>query len=124
MDQQAVSPLSGVGAERGEVVELDRGVWRRAWESLRHDKMAIFGGFVVLAFVLLAIFAPFLAPHDPTQQFSDGLSAQGAPLPPGGTAGESHGSFQRGGGREFRAPTVRRRRRGARPWRTARGRPG
>lgn len=84
MDQQIVTPLSGVAAAQGEVVELDRGAWRRAWNSLRRDKMALFGGFVVLAFVILAIFAPLLAPHDPTVQFTDGLSMQGAPLPPGG----------------------------------------
>ena len=84
MDQQVITALGSIGAEHGEVVELDRGVWSRVWESLRRDKMAIFGGFVVLAFVLIAIFAPFLAPHDPTQQFADGISLQGAPLPPGG----------------------------------------
>ncbi len=77
MGQQAVTTP-------GESVEPDSGVWVRAWESLRRDKMAIAGGFVVLAFVLVAIFAPFLTPHDPTQQFADGISAQGAPLPPGG----------------------------------------
>ena len=48
-------------------------------DSLRRDKTALFGGFVVLAFVLLAIFAPFLAPHDPTQQFTNGLSAARRP---------------------------------------------
>lgn len=84
MDQQVVSQLGSLGAGHGEVVELDQGVWRRLWASLRRDKVAILGGFVVLAFVLVAIFAPFLAPHDPTQQFSDGISLQGAPLPPGG----------------------------------------
>ncbi len=84
MDQQIVTPLSGVGAGQGEVVELDRGAWRRAWESLRRDKMALFGAFVVLAFVLLAVFAPLLAPHDYATQFTDGLSDAGAPLPPNG----------------------------------------
>jgi peptide/nickel transport system permease protein len=83
LSQQVVTPFSEVGAGYEEVVELERSVWRRAWDSLRRDKMAIFGGFVVLAFVLVALFAPFIVPHDPTTQFADGLSPQGAPLPPG-----------------------------------------
>jgi peptide/nickel transport system permease protein len=84
LSQQVATPLSGAGAGYDEVVELDRGVWRRIGASLLRDKMALFGAFVVLAFVLVAIFAPLLAPHDPTVQFTDGLSPEGAPLPPGG----------------------------------------
>ena len=84
MDQQIATPLSGVGAGQGEVVELDRGAWRRAWESLRRDKMALFGAFIVLLFVLLAVFAPLLAPHDYATQFTNGLSDAGAPLGPNG----------------------------------------
>jgi peptide/nickel transport system permease protein len=73
-----------VGAEHGPVVELDRGVWRRLWESLARDKPALVGALVVLLLVILAVFAPVVAPHDPNTQFMDGLSDQGAPLPPGG----------------------------------------
>ncbi len=51
--------------------------------SLIRDKAALFGAVIVLAFVFVAVFAPFLAPHDPTTQFVDGLSMQGAPVAPG-----------------------------------------
>ena len=34
--------------------------------------------------VVAAIFAPWLAPYDPTEQFFEGLSLEGAPLPPDG----------------------------------------
>ena len=85
MSQQVVTPVGEVGAGYEEVVELERSVWRRMGASLLRDKMALVGAFIVLAFVLVAIFAPLLAPHDPTMQFADGLSPQGAPLPPGGT---------------------------------------
>jgi ABC-type antimicrobial peptide transport system permease subunit len=84
LSQQAATPLSGASAGYDEVVELERGIWRRMGGSLLRDKMALVGAFIVLAFVLVAIFAPLLAPHDPTLQFTDGLSPQGAPLPPGG----------------------------------------
>ena len=83
MSQQVLTPLSEVSAGYEEVVELERGVWRRMGASLLRDKMALVGAFIVLAFVLVAIFAPLLAPDDPTRQFTDGLSPQGAPRPPG-----------------------------------------
>ncbi|MFX5393253.1 ABC transporter permease, partial [Acinetobacter baumannii] len=37
---------------------------------------------VVLAVLAAALFAPVLAPYDPAQQFEDGLSPEGQPLPP------------------------------------------
>jgi peptide/nickel transport system permease protein len=43
----------------------------------------LFGAFLVLAVCLAAIGAPGIAPHDPVEQYADGLSVQGAPLPPG-----------------------------------------
>lgn len=33
------------------------------------DKMALFGGIVVVLFIVVAIFAPYLAPHDPEATF-------------------------------------------------------
>lgn len=36
----------------------------------------------IVMIVVAAIFAPWLAPFDPTEQFFDGLTLQGAPLPP------------------------------------------
>jgi peptide/nickel transport system permease protein len=41
---------------------------KRAWRRLRRRKGAMIGLAVILAFVTLAVFAPFLVPHDPTQQ--------------------------------------------------------
>jgi peptide/nickel transport system permease protein len=42
-------------------------------------------GFVgVVAVIIVSVLAPFLAPHDPSQQFFDGLTLEGDPLPPGG----------------------------------------
>ena len=38
----------------------------RAWRKLRRHKPALIGGVVVLLFIVAAIFAPVLAPGDPT----------------------------------------------------------
>lgn len=41
------------------------GPWRRAGRRLRRRRGAMVGGVVVLLFVLLALFAPWIAPQDP-----------------------------------------------------------
>lgn len=47
-------------------------------------KMAAFGLVVIVLVVAGAVFAPWIAPFDPDQQNFDGLTLEGAPLPPGG----------------------------------------
>lgn len=74
---------SGHGVPGAALLDGGAGLRGRLWESLRRDKPALIGGIVVLGFVLLAVFAPAIAPHDPTTQFQEGLSMQGAPLGPG-----------------------------------------
>lgn len=46
---------------------------------------AVFGLTVIVAIVFTALFAPMLAPYDPEEQFFDGLSLTGMPLPPNDT---------------------------------------
>lgn len=53
------------------------------WKRFRRDRLALLGLAVVAVFVLAAIFAPVLAPHDPAEQYFDGLTLEGSPLPPG-----------------------------------------
>ena len=48
------------------------------------DWLAITGLAVIAALVLCAALAPWLAPHNPDEQFFDGLTLEGAPLPPNG----------------------------------------
>jgi peptide/nickel transport system permease protein len=43
------------------------GVWARAWRTLRKNPVAIIGGVIVAAFVLVAILAPVLAPYGGTE---------------------------------------------------------
>jgi peptide/nickel transport system permease protein len=48
------------------------------------NKLAIFGLIMILLFSVAAVFAPVIVPHPPNKQFFDGLTLEGAPLPPNG----------------------------------------
>src|SRR5690554_3701947 len=54
----------------------------RALLLLGRNPTGLLGGIAVLGLVLTAVLAPFLAPYDPAEQFFDGLTLQGMPLPP------------------------------------------
>ncbi len=56
-----------------------------AWKRFRRDRLALVGLGVVVVMSAAALLAPAIAPHDPSAQFFDGLTLQGAPVPPGGT---------------------------------------
>jgi len=43
---------------------------------------AVFGLLVIVLVAVTALLAPLVAPHDPAEQFFDGLTLEGAPLPP------------------------------------------
>lgn len=45
-------------------------------------KLALLGLVVIAVFALAAILAPWIAPYAPDQQFFEGLTLEGAPLPP------------------------------------------
>ncbi|WFS04823.1 ABC transporter permease [Rhizobium tumorigenes] len=53
-------------------------------KSMFRQPSALFGLIIVIAVVVMAIAAPLLAPFSPDGQMFDGLSLDGAPLPPGG----------------------------------------
>ena len=50
---------------------------------LLQRRLALFGLVTVTIVVLSAVLAPWIAPFDPDEQFFDGLTLEGAPLPPG-----------------------------------------
>jgi peptide/nickel transport system permease protein len=59
----------------------DSGYLAVVWRRLRRDRAAMLGVVLVVVIVLAALLAPLLSPHDPTEQFRDGLTLQGEPLP-------------------------------------------
>jgi ABC-type dipeptide/oligopeptide/nickel transport system permease subunit len=61
--------MSTAAATVGTPIVEDRpvGLWRDAFRRMRRNPSAIIGGFLVAFFLSMAIFAPFIAPYDPTQ---------------------------------------------------------
>ena len=57
----------------------------RLLRELLRRKLALLGLVVIVLAVGVALAAPEVAPHDPTEQLFDGLTLEGAPLPPGGS---------------------------------------
>ena len=53
-----------------------------AWRRFRRDRLAVGALVTILLLVGVALAAPWLAPYDPAEQFFDGLTLDGAPLPP------------------------------------------
>jgi peptide/nickel transport system permease protein len=53
-----------------------------ALEKLLRRPLAAFGLTIIALVTLIAVLAPFVAPYDPAEQFFDGLSLEGSPLPP------------------------------------------
>lgn len=80
MSDATPSPAPTAGAMRRQMLS-------EFWFYFAQNRGAVVGLFVFVLMVLVAIFAPLIAPHDPTQQFRDALLA-----PP---------AWQQGGRAEF-----------------------
>ena len=57
------------------------GLWREAWVRLRRNPGAIVGFCLVGMFVIVAVFAPLIAPHDPRAQDLAALGGRCCPGP-------------------------------------------
>ena len=55
-----------------------------AWRRLLRRPLALIGLALIVLAVAGAVFAPWLTPYAPDDQRFDGLTIEGAPLPPGG----------------------------------------
>jgi peptide/nickel transport system permease protein len=55
---------------------------RSALRRLADRKLALFGMALILLVVAAALLAPWIAPYPPQEQLFDGLTLEGAPLPP------------------------------------------
>ncbi len=53
-------------------------------KSLGSNKLATIAAILVLLLVVVSAAAPWVAPYPPEETFFDGLTIEGAPLPPNG----------------------------------------
>jgi peptide/nickel transport system permease protein len=85
MDRGDDREAAGGTDAAGDAVDLapGHGFWQLFWRRLRKDRLALAGALIILALVAMAVAAPHLAPHDPNARFYNGISVDGAPLPPG-----------------------------------------
>src|SRR5438445_5623941 len=74
---QQTGPVPTAAAEEQDLAAQER---RGVWARLRREPVALACLIVIVLFVLAAACAPWLAPHKPTYQFVDGLTADGSPL--------------------------------------------
>jgi peptide/nickel transport system permease protein len=72
-------PSGPTNALAAPPVEISYGqlVWRR----LKRDRTAMVGATLVVLLTLAALLAPIISPHDPAEQFRDGLTPDGEPIP-------------------------------------------
>ncbi|CAN7649649.1 ABC transporter permease [Phyllobacterium sp. LjRoot231] len=56
----------------------------RVLKAILRQPAALFGLIVVVAVMAMAIAAPLIAPYSPDNQMFDGLTLEGAPMPPSG----------------------------------------
>jgi len=76
-----LSAEKGAAQSVAQAAPNQSGYLGMAWRRVRRDRAAMFGAALVIGLVLVAILAPVLSPHDPTEQFRDGLTPDGQPMP-------------------------------------------
>jgi peptide/nickel transport system permease protein len=59
------TPIPEAKIDVAQVAVQSRGYWATVLERLKRDRVTLFFGGVVLLVILIAVFADFLAPHDP-----------------------------------------------------------
>jgi peptide/nickel transport system permease protein len=73
--------VSIAAAEAQELsLEAQSGLWRDAFDRFRHNAAALTGTAILLILVVVALFAPAIAPHDPNAQVAE---LSGNPAGPG-----------------------------------------
>jgi peptide/nickel transport system permease protein len=63
-------------------VQKYNSLWSDAWRRLLKDRAAVVGAIICIFLVILALFAPWIAPYDPVMGYTEGLTDLGAPVAP------------------------------------------
>ena len=60
----AETDAAGIQVTARTTTAAPSGHWAHAWRSLRRDRAALLGGAVIVGLIVVATFAPLLAPYD------------------------------------------------------------
>lgn len=63
-----MNPMVSAPAVEKEEIVKKKSLWVDAWSRMRRNKLAMFGLFLVLLIIVLAIFAPLIAPYHYDEQ--------------------------------------------------------
>ncbi|MCF2971940.1 ABC transporter permease [Synechococcus sp. Nb3U1] len=67
MSEATTSAVSTAAAEAGSLSAKSRGYWATVWMRLRRDPLSVVCALTLAFLILMAVFAPLLAPYDPAQ---------------------------------------------------------
>ncbi|MEN9261104.1 MAG: ABC transporter permease [Thermostichus sp. HHBFW_bins_43] len=67
MSEATTPVLSTAAAEAGSLSSKSRGYWATVWMRLRRDPLSVVCALTLAFLILIAAFAPLLAPYDPAQ---------------------------------------------------------
>ncbi|HEX9440208.1 MAG TPA: hypothetical protein VF909_11015, partial [Roseiflexaceae bacterium] len=81
MNQDLPIPTTAVAGGLSAEVRAYRSPAAQSWRRFWRDPGAIAGALIVTLLACMAVFAPLIAPYDPAEQFNDGLTLQGLPVP-------------------------------------------
>ncbi len=82
--EEAAAGQSALTLETRTTISIrasESGYFAQVWRQFSRDRAALVGAVLVVLLSSAAILAPILAPHDPTEQFRDGLTPNGEPVP-------------------------------------------
>lgn len=65
----AQAPTLGQPVFEQTLSRPSRSLWRDAWHRLLRNRAAVAGGIVVIFFMLVGLFAPLIAPHNPLKVY-------------------------------------------------------
>ncbi len=71
----------GAAGYFGETLMIEQqSLMGEVWRRFRRDRFAMIGLAAIIVIILLAVFAPWIAPHNPLTQYNDGITMQGMPV--------------------------------------------
>ncbi len=70
----AITPATHIPQQKTKMMQIRK--------SMRQYPLVYIGAAIVIIVTALALFAPWISPHDPTKVFTDGLTKDGIPVGP------------------------------------------